>query len=254
MTKQYHVNAKKSIKKIEVFLSVLYTYNMIYQDIQQELIKKKDIKYQNFMLKSIPNEDHLIGVRMNILKQMANFLIQSERWQEYISYIPFYHEEKMIQALIIAKQVKSFDDVRLIKNFIPQITNWAVCDCFCTYLKGIKNNQLAFFPFVQAYLNSTREFEVRFGLVLLLTYYMDETHLCFIFQTLDRFSHKGYYAKMAAAWLLSLCYVKFKNETNNYLLRSKLDSETFNKGIQKMIESNYVSKEAYAFFRGLKRH
>ena len=24
-----------------------------------------------------------------------------------------------------------------------------------------------------------------------------------------------YYAKMAAAWLLSLCYVKFKNETNN---------------------------------------
>ena len=158
----------------------------------------------------------------------------------------------MIQALIIAKQVKSFDDVILIKNFIPHITNWAVCDCFCTYLKAVQVNLPLFFDFIQPYLKSDNEFDVRFSLVLLLTYYVNKEYLKRIFKILDDFSHKSYYAYMGAAWLLSVCYSKYPEQTLVYLSKSKLDNITYNKAIQKITELSFVSDKECEMLKKLK--
>lgn len=227
---------------------------MIYQDIQKDLFKKQDVKYKEFMLKSIPNEIHLIGVRMSLLRKMADQLVRCGVWEKYLSYMPFYHEEKIIQAFIIANRMHSFDDVNLIKNFIPQITNWAVCDCFCTHLKQVKNYLPEFFDFLKPYFLSEKEFEVRFAFVLILNHFVVDAYLSDIFNLLDSFNHSGYYAKMAAAWLLSVCYVKYPDQTYLYLKTSKLDNETYNKGIQKIIESNQVDDLTRKQLRFLKRN
>ncbi|MBQ6224657.1 MAG: hypothetical protein IJJ58_05765, partial [Campylobacter sp.] len=100
-----------------------------------------------------------------------------------------------------------------------------------------------FFNFLQPYLISKKEFYVRFGLVILLGYYVKEEYLTFIFDTLDNFKHKGYYAKMAAAWLLSVCFVKFPQKTFIYAKTSKLDKWAFKKGIEKTRQSFRVSKD-----------
>lgn len=226
---------------------------MIYLNVQQELFQKQETQYKEFMQKSIPNEPNLIGVRMGYLKQTANRLIKNGLWQEYISHQAFYHEEKIIQALIMASQIKSKQEMTLFESFVPHITNWAICDCFCTYIKINPEEKEFFFKVIQKYLKSDKEFEVRVALVMLLMHYINSNYLDRIFKILDEFSHQGYYAQMAAAWLLSLCYVKHKDKTKDYLLRSKLDNDTFNKGIQKMIESNLVSKDEYPFLKALKR-
>ncbi len=227
---------------------------MIYQVIQKKLFSYQDLKYQEFMLKSIPNEKELIGVRMPILKKIAIDLSKSKEVKAYLLAQPKFHEEKILQALITAQLFSSFNQIDLVKNFIPKITNWAVCDTFCTYLKQVQYNLPEFFNFIEPYCSSEKEFDVRVSLVLLLTYYINQEYLSQIFKILDQFHHQGYYAKMAAAWLLSLCYLKYPQQTKEYLVESKLDSDTFNKGIQKIIESNLTSKSDYVFLKSLKKH
>ncbi len=58
---------------------------------------------------------------------------------------------------------------------------------------------------------------------------------------------------MAIAWLISMCYIKFKGRTLTYLKNNKLDDWTYNKAIQKIIESNRVSIEDKNLLRGMKR-
>ena len=48
---------------------------------------------------------------------------------------------------------------------------------------------------------------------------------------------------MAVAWLLSICYIKEKEATINYLKNSHLDDFTLRKTISKINDSYRVSKE-----------
>lgn len=226
---------------------------MIYIDVQKKLFNNQDKKYQQFMLMSIPNEANIIGVRMPIIKKIVSEIFKQGNADVYLLTEPVYHEERMIQGLICAKKVKSVKDINLIKSFVPKITNWAVCDSFCLYLKAIQTDLNAFYLFFRIYLKSANEFEVRFGLVLLLNFYVSKEYLQDIFDVLDCFNHNGYYAKMGAAWLLSICYIKCPVETKKYLFSSRLDSDTFNKSIQKIIESKCVEKSEHSFLKNLKR-
>ena len=59
----------------------------------------------------------------------------------------------------------------------------------------------------------------------------------------DSFCHDAYYARMAMAWMISLCFIKFPQKTMEYLKHSTLDNWTYNKALQKTIESFRVDKE-----------
>jgi len=58
---------------------------------------------------------------------------------------------------------------------------------------------------------------------------------------------------MSAAWLVSMCYVKYPQETEAYLKTSRFDCFTFNKSIQKIIESNQINKQTKDRVKKLKR-
>ena len=72
-------------------------------------------------------------------------------------------------------------------------------------------------------------------------------------QVLDEVSHDGYYVKMAVAWAISICYVKFEEKTMELLRENTLDDFTYNKSLQKITESYRVTKEDKARIRSMKR-
>ena len=84
---------------------------------------------------------------------------------------------------------------------------------------------------------------MRFAVVSLLNYFVNEEYLFQLFQIFDGMKHDGYYVKMAVAWAVSVCYVRFPDKTFHYLENNKLDDFTQNKSIQKIRESFRVSKE-----------
>ena len=97
-----------------------------------------------------------------------------------------------------------------------------------------------------------KEFEIRFGIVMLF-HYINEEHIDSLLAYADLFKHEAYYARMAMAWMISICFIKFPQKTMKYLQQSKLDDWTYNKAIQKTIESLRINKETKDTLRTMKR-
>ena len=70
---------------------------------------------------------------------------------------------------------------------------------------------------------------------------------------LDGVRHEDYYVGMAVAWAVSVCYVKFPALTLEYLRNSSLSDFTYNRALQKIIESLRVSREDKSLMRSMKR-
>ena len=100
---------------------------------------------------------------------------------------------------------------------------------------------------------SDKEYELRFAIVVLMQYFIDEDHIDAILQIYDNIRHDGYYVKMAVAWAISVCFVKFRDKTLEFLKYSNLDDFTYNKSLQKVRESNRVSKEDKDMVKRMRR-
>ena len=226
----------------------------INEQIKQQILNAAEQNYQKFSASLIPNINNVAGVRIPKLRSIAKDFYKKYKDDCLIPFDAEYMEEIMVRGIIIGLLKKTSDEMlNIIKDFIPLIDNWAVCDIFCGGLKFTQKNKEKVWEFICPYLNSKQEYEIRFALVMLLSYFVEEKYLTKIFAILDKFSHEGYYARMAAAWLLSICYVNYPEITEKYLLKSKLDNWTYNKSIQKICESLRVDKETKTKLKTFKR-
>ena len=223
----------------------------IYKSTQKKLIELADSNYKKFMSSLVPKCKNILGIRMPVLRKIAKDIYKSD-WQEYTSSSTQYMEETLLQAIIIGKNAQTPNDFEQIKQFIPKISNWAICDTFCNDLKFVKNYQKETLTFIQPYINSKEEFEVRFALVILLNYFIEKKYLPTIFNILNNFKHNAYYAQMSAAWLVSICFIKFPKKTFSYLQKSTLNKTTFNMAIQKILESHQVDKSYHPILKTMK--
>ena len=140
-----------------------------------------------------------------------------------------------------------------ILRFLPKIDNWCICDTFCSSLKIINKNKDKYFNFFTNTIDLNKPFNIRVSLVILNSYYITEKYIDKIFKFIDNIKSEHYYVKMGEAWLISTCYIKFKDETLKYLKNNNLDNFTYNKSIQKIVESNRVSKNEKDTLRKMKR-
>lgn len=223
-------------------------------DIKTKILEAAEKDYKKFSASLIPNIDNVLGVRIPALRQLAKE-IYKDSGTDYLNYDNTeYMEEVMLQGMIIGLlKDKPENILKEVEKFIPKIDNWAVCDIFCGGLKFTNKNKELVWEFIQKYLNSEKEYDKRFGLVMILGYFTDDEYIDKVLNILDNFSHEGYYARMGAAWALSICYVKQPEKTFEYLKKSKLDKWTFNKGIQKTCESLRVDKNTKEILKSLKR-
>ena len=86
-----------------------------------------------------------------------------------------------------------------------------------------------------------------------MKYFIDESHIDELFGFYDNITHDAYYVKMAVAWAISFCFVAYPEKTMEYLKRAKLDDFTYNKAIQKTIESYRVDEAMKVKLRSMRR-
>lgn len=221
--------------------------------IREKIFSLADEKYKEFHSGLCPNTNNIVGVRVPILRNYAKELVKEGFEKNYNKIQTEYYEEIMLKGMMIGLEKMDIDTkLTYIKEFIPYIDNQAVCDIFVAGLK-IKEKE-KFYNFIQKYLeNNKTEFEIRFGLVSLLDYYIDKEHIQEIFKITDKIKRDEYYIEMAIAWLISICYIKFPKETEEYLNNNKLSDFAYNKSIQKIIESTRVDEQVKNKLRKMKR-
>ena len=161
----------------------------------------------------------------------------------------------MLQGMLIGleKYKNILNILNDVEKFVPKIDNWAVCYVFCGGLKITKKYLEEMWNFLQKYLKSEKEFEIRFGVVMLLDYYITEEYLEKDFKIFDDIKSEKYYVQMAVAWAISICLIKFYDRTIEYLKNANLDKFTYNKALQKAIESYRITDMQKQELRKMKR-
>lgn len=152
------------------------------------------------------------------------------------------YEETLIEGLVIA-QIKSQEiQFKYLEKWLPKIDNWATCDSTTSSFKHSKMND-EYFPWFYEKCFSSEEFIARFGITIIMNNFLDKKYLDQIFDMCESVKNDAYYVKMAIAWLVSFCFMKYRDETLEFLKRGSLDKFTHNKSISKCRDSYQVSPE-----------
>lgn len=222
--------------------------------IREQILAKVDSDYQQFSASLLPTITNILGVRIPALRIMAKQIVKDD-WRMYLQQADHeYFEEVMLQGMVIGyAQMDIEERLQYMTDFVPKIDNWSVCDRFCGGLKFTSTHQQPVWEFILPYLSSEHEYEVRFAVVMLLTYYVDEYYIQDVLSHLDRIQHEGYYVKMAVAWAISICYIHLPEPTMHYLQHNQLDRFTYNKALQKITESYRIDPETKHHIRSMRR-
>lgn len=223
-------------------------------EIKCKLLAMQDIKYRDFSQPLIPGAKNIMGVRLPDVDRLAQEIAKGD-WRHFLENADNeYMEEVMLQGMVIGYAKADIEEIlTYVARFIPQINNWAICDSFCNRLKITRKYPKRMWVFLQPYLCSDKEYEIRYGLVMLLGYFINGEYIDSVLKAINQVRLDGYYVKMAAAWALSVAYIKFPEPTLSFLQQNQLDDFTFNKTLQKICDSFRVSKEAKTFIRAMKR-
>ncbi len=223
------------------------------QWVREKLFELQDKKYQKFQSSLCTNVDDIIGVRIPKLRKLAKEIVKKDGNQYLEKSNPKYYEEKMLYGFVIGySNMKLEERLKYLDLFVPMIDNWAVCDCCTSTFKFVEKNLKEIWDYLQKYINSNNEYELRFAIVMLMDYYLKEEYIDKVLNIYNEVHYEGYYVKMAVAWAISTCYVKFPEKTMKLLKKNNLDQFTYNKAIQKMIESYRISDKEKEVLRKMK--
>ena len=225
--------------------------------IRQELQSLSDNKYAEFSKKSCPDTNKkILGIRIPELRKLAQKIAKQENWKELLNEADDNcFEEVILQGLVIAyRKMETQEKLEYIKWFVPKIDSWAISDTFCPTLKIKPQDLEKVWKFILPYLESNKEFDVRFAVIMMLDYYITDEYIDKVIQKLDKVSHEGYYVKMAVAWCLAEIGIKYNEKVMKYLKGiNNLDKFTFNKTLQKLRESYRIDNEQKEELKKMRR-
>lgn len=230
----------------------------IYKEIKEKLIELSEEDYKKFNSKLCPDTNkEILGIRIPKLRKLAKDIVKGENWKEFLNnHEEKYFEEVLLEGLLIAYSEEKLEDKFVyMREFIPKMDSWEMTDTFTPTLK-IKEQELElYWNFIMPYTKSTREFEIRYAIISILDYFIKEEYIDKIIDILDNINNDGYYVKMAVAWTLAEIGVKFNERLIDYLKgNNNLDKFTFNKTLQKMIESYRISNEQKIILKSMKKN
>ena len=222
--------------------------------IEKKLLELQDLQYREFHAKLMPNvdPDRIIGVRTPQLRKLAKEIAGENYSNDFLEELPHrYYEENNLHAALINlkyKEVKGL--IEQVERFLPYVDNWATCDMMSP--KGFRKNPELVYEKIKQWLKSKETYTVRFGIVTLLGFYLDELFREEMLGLVAEIKSEEYYINMAIAWYFSIALVKQYETTIPYIQKQRLEKWTHNKAIQKAIESRRVPEERKEYLRTLK--
>ena len=225
-----------------------------YRELREALAGLADDWYREFSMKGSPSERPFIGVRIPMVREVVA-KVPDEKVDEFLKVEPVAIEEVLARGMLLCRlpyegMMEWFD------SQINYIDNWCTCDVFCSGVcRKIGKHREEFLELkVDGLLDAKDEFAVRVGLVMLKCGYVSEDYLAVIFDRVERIAKREeYYVRMAIAWLVAECFIKYPEETLAYMKASKLPKWTYNKTISKICDSYRVDEEMKEMLRKMRK-
>jgi len=219
----------------------------------------------------------VIGVKTGGQRDIAKKYFGTEVGEAFMGTLPHhYFEEYQVHAFML-ERVKDRESVMSqLEQFLPLVDNWATCDQLSPKVFKKAPPSLAQ---ISAWMADKRPYVCRFGMGMLMRYYLDErfepAQLDMIADVpweaydfrvkeggkvgevpADKRIRQGsdvYYINMMRAWYFATALAKQYDATLPLIQAGRLDKWTHNKAIQKARESFRVSDEHKEVLRGLRK-
>lgn len=227
---------------------------MTNEEIKQWLVERSEPALARFSAALIPGARNLLGVRLPALRALAADIARGD-WRAYLETAASDSmEEVMLQGFVIgAARMPMEEALQRMARYAAGIDNWSLCDSPATSFRFVRKDRARAWQFLQPYLDSPREFDLRFGVVMLLAHFVTDEYIDRVLERLDGLRPTAYYARMGVAWALSVCFVKYPEKTMPWLQQSVLDADTYNKTLRKILESARTPAVYRPLIRTMKR-
>ena len=217
------------------------------KEVKDFLLNNQDTKYKDFSENlNICKGIRSIGVKIPVIRNYAKTLSKEYTLDYLIKNIDEeYYEEILLKGFIIGNYANlTYDElIMYIDNHLTKVKDWSMCDTFVASLKITKKYQDKLWNYIIEKLDSNKEFDVRFSLVMILNYYINDDYKDKIYEVIKNIKLDEYYVKMANAWLLSYMFITYFDDTVNFIKTNKIDTWTLRKGITKAIESYRITQD-----------
>lgn len=222
--------------------------------IAEQLCALQDLEYKQFHSKLMPtvNPEVIIGVRTPDLRRFTKQIKDSTQVEGFMKQLPhYYYEENNFHGFLI-ETIKDFDAcIAALNAFLPYVDNWATCDMMSP--KALKKDLPKLYEWIKNWIASGETYTIRFGVNMLMKYYLDEAFLPEYPNLVASICSEEYYVKMVVAWYFATALAKQYEAVLPYLTEYRLDAWTHNKTIQKAVESYRITAEQKIFLKSLKR-
>lgn len=203
-----------------------------------------DPKYAEFHRGLIPGTapESVIGVRLPELRKLARELRGSAEAEEFMRRLPHeFYDENCLHGLLINELRDYGETLTALRAFLPYVDNWAVCDLLSP--RAFKSRPEGLLGEVRAWLASGETYTVRFGLGVLLGFYLDAGFDPEQLEMAAGCCCGDYYVDMMVAWYFATAAAKQPEAALPYIYERRLSRWVHNKTIQKCVESRRISPE-----------
>lgn len=229
---------------------------MTNQEIKNRLLAVAETKYKEFSESLIPGSRPILGVRIPALRNLAKEIAKGD-WETYLkNACDDTFEEVNLQGFVIGYAKTDIETILpYVATYVEKINDWSLCDGFCATLKIVAKHRERVLGFLKPYMMKDSEFYQRFVAIILMNYYLTDEYIDQTLGMLDCMKNDGYYRKMGVAWAVATAFAKQREKTLEYMQsgNNTLDDFTYNKAIQKMIESYRISDQDKVMLRDMKR-
>lgn len=217
------------------------------------LFELEDLGYKEFHSHLMPtvDPDTVIGVRTPELRRLAGKLAKDPEINLFLDTLPHtYYEENNLHGFIL-ERIKDYEAcVEAVDIFLPYIDNWATCDMFTP--KVFKKHLPELLEKIREWMSSEKTYTVRFGIKMLMNYYLDEAFSPVYLEMVAGVKSDEYYINMMIAWFFATALAKQYEDTVPYLEEKRLERWIHNKTIQKAVESRRIEEQKKIFLKTLK--
>ena len=221
-------------------------YNQIIA--QLNALSQGNETYAAFNKRIVNTKMPVIGVHVPDLRRLARELAPNMSAADISKLLTAQNESfdyvLLCGLLITHARLDDQTAIDLTKQYLPHVDSWAHIDVFVEKKRRFAGE--VWWDFALECLQNEDEFTVRYGVISLMTNFLDEAHIDQVFAVLRNVKHDGYYVKMALAWLYATAAVHFFELTLAELENEHIDTWTRNKAYQKMRESQRFTPEEQA--------
>lgn len=222
-------------------------------NITEKLLSLQDVEYKAFHSRLMPtvDENRVIGIRIPVLRKLAKELTADEA-KAFLQSLPhFYYEENNLHAFLV-ERIGDYDEcIKAVNEFLPFVDNWTTCDSLRP--KVLKKHLPELLEQIKIWINSGNTYTVRFGLEMLMCYYLDEAFTPGYLTLAASVKSEEYYVNMMLAWFFATALAKQYASTVTFIENNKLNIWVHNKTIQKATESYRISDGQKEYLKKLKR-